>query len=94
MRLPIVLAAAAAVMAGCSSSSSTAERRDCVDAHGNKLPDSSCSHSRVGMYPMFIYGGMLSGNRIVGGSPTSRAATGTQTGTPRGGFGGSSGVGS
>jgi hypothetical protein len=53
--LLIVTAVSAMVLTGCG------ERRDCVDAKGNKRPDSECMRTGtaggVMMYPRFIYGG-------------------------------------
>jgi len=82
---------------GCGSSGETYTKR-CMDRQGNILPDSSCSRTGVGGYPMWIYtGGMTrwNGNRVVGGySPTQppnatiKSSNGTVLSRPaRGGFG-------
>jgi hypothetical protein len=71
----LILLASAAALSGCES------RRDCVDANGIKLPDSSCStagHGGGGAH--FVYGGR--GGRSVGDEVTGGSTT-------RGGFGSS-----
>jgi len=73
----IVATITSLVLAGCG------ERRDCVDALGNKRPDSECRGTRVGAtYPRFIYGGRISNGRVSGGSVAPK------TSTSYGGFGG------
>jgi hypothetical protein len=77
--LSIVLAVSAAILAGCG------QRRDCVDAMGNRLPDTACrTGSGAGGYPRYIYGGSFSNGRVSGGSTSP-----STTSSPRGGFGGS-----
>jgi hypothetical protein len=66
-----ILAAAALAVTGCH------DHRDCVDAQGHKLPDSTCDGGYYGAH--YIYGGSSGGHvgdTVVGGSVS------------RGGFGG------
>jgi hypothetical protein len=70
-----LLAAVALSMTACRS-----QHRDCVDAQGRMLPDSSCSTGMYGSH--YVYGGSSGGHvgdYVMGGSVS------------RGGFGGTGG---
>lgn len=72
-----LLAALALTVTGCHD-----QNRDCVDAYGHKLPDSSCDAGTSGTH--YVYGGSSGGHVgdiVIGGSVT------------RGGFGGIGGGG-
>jgi len=76
--VPLTLLAAVAL----SLTACREQRRDCVDAYGHKLPDSSCDGGVYGTH--YMYGGSSGGHVgdiVIGGSVT------------RGGFGDSGGGG-
>ncbi len=73
-----LLAAMALTMVACRD-----ERRDCVDAQGRIIPNTTCDAGSSGAH--YVYGGSSGGHigdAVVGGSST-----------PRGGFGGIGGGG-
>ena len=87
---PTLLTAVAALvtLGGCSQQDDTGQ---CVDQNGNVLPASYCQGGSAGgyygahgtIYPRRIYGGTLSGGRVMGGSSTPSEGGGIF----RGGFG-------
>ena len=88
----LILLATSAALAGCEP------RRDCIDASGQKLPDSACSAAQGrGSSAHFIYGGR-GGTRVgdtVSGGSTTRGGFGSSDGGEggEGGHGGGEGGG-
>jgi hypothetical protein len=77
-----ILAALALFTTGCHD---TPESRNCVDAQGRIVPDTSCESPSRGTSYHYIYGGASGGrvgDAVIGGSSTPSA-----DGVSRGGFG-------